>query len=164
MTEQKTLTFTFHTLSENAEGKKFVGYTVESDGVTRMGGHVALGGTIVIGCEVRSSVVFSQGGTKLERLRPFVVIAMPSGYVTTAQFCRDEFWRTRVDQPQGLKWSPSYWMPLPSAPQTGAHTCGRSFPRSFLTLREDAPENAPIIATVAQWCPWLELFGSKPRP
>lgn len=47
----------------------------------------------------------------------FVLICQPSGYVTVAQFCIDDFWRSHVDQDPWQAFTPRWWMPLPRPPQ-----------------------------------------------
>lgn len=47
----------------------------------------------------------------------FVLICMPSGHRTIAQWCTDSFWRSHVNQESWEAWTPKWWMPIPEAPK-----------------------------------------------
>lgn len=50
----------------------------------------------------------------------FVLIGMPSGHVTIAQFCQDQYWRSHVSQAPWEAFTPKWWARVPSVPREAA--------------------------------------------
>lgn len=45
----------------------------------------------------------------------FVLAVQPSGHIAIMQWCVDQFWRVRSDDPAHY-WTPTHYMPLPAPP------------------------------------------------